>query len=99
DNRKVSLNGIFRDQRFTTVGERANHSVASIVGTQDGRHGFERADVKKIEQKGRRDVVRMMTERDLGAAFFDRDVVENATTQTRADRAVSLTFGHQTFDD
>ena len=40
-----------------------------------------------------------MAERDLGAAFFNRDIVENATTQTRADRAVSLAFGHETFDD
>ena len=40
-----------------------------------------------------------MTERDLSAALFLRDVVDDAAPQTRADRAEGLAFGHEPLDD
>jgi hypothetical protein len=41
----------------------------------------------------------MMTERNLGAIFFDRDVVENAAPQPGTDGAEGLAFGHEPFDN
>src|ERR1043165_393681 len=99
DDRKILLRGVFGNPRLAAICERANDRVAPVVGTQDGRHRLERADVKEIEQKGRRDVISMMTESNLRAALFDGDRVENAAPETRADGAIGLAFGHETFDD
>ena len=41
----------------------------------------------------------MVTERNPGAPFFDRYVVKDAATQTRANRARSLALGHQALHD
>src|SRR2546430_2767502 len=40
-----------------------------------------------------------MTQRDLCATFFDGDVVKNATSQSRTNRTVGLSFRHQALDD
>jgi hypothetical protein len=40
-----------------------------------------------------------MTERDLGAALFNRRVVDDAASQARTDRAVSLANGDEPLDD
>ena len=54
---------------------------------------------KEIQEKRRNDVIRVMAQSNLGAAFFDRDVIENAAPQPRADGAIGLAFRHEPFDN
>lgn len=47
----------FPNVDFAAVSQRPNHRVASVVRTQHGRHRFQGADEKEIQQKRLNDVV------------------------------------------
>src|SRR5215813_12241978 len=66
---KLGFGGELSNLLGAAVSQRTNDGVTPIVRTQDGRHRFQCANVKKIQQKGRDDVISVMTKRDLRTAF------------------------------
>ena len=51
NDRKLLRFGVRRNVSFAAIGQRTNHSVSSVVGTQHRRHRFQRADKEKISRK------------------------------------------------
>src|SRR6185436_8076824 len=60
---------------FPAISQRTYHRVPAVVAAKQGRHGLQRSTEKQIQQKCFQNVVGVMPERDLGAAFFDCHVV------------------------
>ena len=80
-----------------TIGQRADHHVAAIVGEQLGRHGLERAAVEHVEEEGFQNVVAVVPQRHLGRTDLVGVGVQGATTQARAQRAGGLALGDLLF--
>jgi hypothetical protein len=47
-------------------------------------HGLERAIEQQVEQEGLQNIIDVMPERNLGAPFCHRGLVEDSPPQTRA---------------
>src|SRR5580765_1191800 len=63
---------------FPAISQRTNYLVAAVVAAKKRRHGLERPAEKQIQQKGFQNVVGVMSERNLRAAFFDCLVVQDS---------------------
>src|SRR6185295_18621093 len=70
-----------------------------IRSAKHGGHRFQSSTVKNVQQKRDDDIVGVMAECDLVAAFGDRDVIQNSSPQTRTDCAKSFPFRHESLDD
>ena len=69
-----------------------------FVANQFGRHGFEFAAVKHIQEHGGKDVVAVMSQGDFGAAQFFCGAVEDAAAQAAAQRTSRFAFVQHAFD-
>ena len=68
NDREFLEHAVGLDVALAAIGQRANHHVAPVVGTQLGRHGLEGAAVEHIEAKGFQDIVAVMPQGHLGRA-------------------------------
>ena len=73
--------------------------MRAIVGYQLGGHGLEFAAKQEVEKQGMYDVVAMMPERDLVGTEFLGRTIDDATAQTRTERAGRLALGNLFLDD
>ena len=56
----------------------------TVIAHQFGRHGFEFAAVKHIQEHGGEDIVAVVSQGDFGAAQFFCSAIEDASAQTAA---------------
>src|SRR6185436_710723 len=84
---------------FPAISQGTNYRVAAVVAAKQRRHGLERPAEKQIQQKGFQNIVGVMPERDLSAAFFDCHVVQDSPAKPRAQCASGLAFCHYCFHD
>src|SRR6185503_5289401 len=84
---------------FPAISQRTYDRVSAVVAAKQRRHGLERPAEKQVQQKRFQDIVGVMPERDLGAAFFDCHVVQDSPPKPRAQCAGGLAFCHDCFDN
>ncbi len=84
---------------LAAIGQRPDDDVATVVGHQLGRHGFELAGEEHVEEQRLQDVVAMMAERDLGRPQFAGDAIQHAAAQARTQRTGGLAFRDHALDD
>ena len=99
DDRELAHFGPAFEVFLCHIGEWANHHVITAVAHQFGRHGFELAAIKHVQEKGLQDVIAVVTQRDFVATQFARHAVQNAATQARAQAAHGFAFGNFFFHD
>jgi hypothetical protein len=68
---------------FPTIRHRPDYSISAVFAMEQRRHASRGAFEKQIEQESLHDVVRMMPQRDLGARLFNRNIIENASSEAR----------------
>ena len=93
DDREPLRLGVAGDLRLRGVDQRPDHDVASVVGAEDGRHRLQRPGEEEVEEQRLRRVVAVVPEGDLVAAQLHRGVVEDASPEPRAHRALGLPRG------
>jgi hypothetical protein len=69
------------------VDERPDHVVGTVVAGQARRHGREFSPEEQVEQEGFHGVVAVVAERDLGAAEFVGEAVQDRAAEASAHRA------------
>ncbi len=99
DHREAELRGAGGDVRLGDVGERSNHHVATVVGAEPRRHRLELPGVEEVQEQGLDDVVAVVAEGDLGGTELDRDVVEDAAPEPRAEHAGGVPRPQPLLDD
>ena len=90
--------GIFDQVLLFDIRQRTDDDVFAVVANQFGRHGFEFAAVKHIQEHGGKDVVAVMSQGDFGAAQFFCGAVEDAAAQAAAQRTSRFAFVQHAFD-
>ncbi len=99
DDGEGAVLGPAREVFLGHIGQRADHHVAAIVAHQFGRHAFEFAAKKHVEEEGLQHVVTVVAQRNLGGPQLVRHTVQNAPAQAAAQAAHGLAFGDDTLDD
>ena len=87
------------DVGFRRVGERADDDVRAVVGDELRWHRLQLGGEQQVEEQRVHDVVAVMAERDLVAAEFLGDAVDDAAAQARAERAGRLAGRDLLLDD
>ena len=90
--------GIFNQIFFFHIRQRTDDDVFAVVAYQLGRHSFEFAAVKHIQEHGGKDVVAVVSQGDFGAAQFFCGAVEDAAAQAAAQRTSRFAFVQHAFN-
>ena len=75
------------DIDLTTIGQRPDNGVASIVTSQNGRHGSQHTPIEQVQKQRLQNIIGVVTQGNLIALHLDGGIVKDASTQPRTERA------------
>src|SRR5881396_430450 len=88
-----------RDVRFPAVCQRTNHRVTAVVAAQNRRHRLQGPRKEEVQQKSLENIVRVMSQGDLGALFLNGRFVQDAPAQPGTQGTRGFPFLYMRGDD
>src|SRR5438034_5649059 len=88
-----------RDVRFPAVCQRTNHRVTVVVAAQNRRHRLQGPRKEEVQQKSLENIVRVMSQGDLGALCLNGRFVQDAPAQPGTQGTRGFPFLYMRGDD